>query len=75
LLGYLFAWGMILIDRQMLIEEQGKLRKKADSALLELKTMKKIEGYNEDITSQIDWNREALEDPEPKPTKEEKCLN
>lgn len=72
LLGFLCAWGTILVDRQMLIEEQGQLQEKATSALLELKTMKKIEQYNEDFESQVKWNREALEDPETKPTKEKK---
>ncbi len=72
LLGYLFAWGMILLDRQMLIEEQGRLQKQAASALLELKTMKKIEGYNEDFENQIKWNREALEELPPAEEKNDK---
>lgn len=75
LLGYLFAWGMILIDRQMLIEEQRRLQEEIDRTRIEMKIKGMIEQYNEDFASQIKWNREALEESETKPTKEEKCLN
>ena len=66
LLGYLFAWGTILIDRQMLIEEQRRLQDEVDSARIELKIMTTMDDYNEDYTDQVEWNREALEAPEPK---------
>lgn len=75
LLGYLFAWGLILIDRQMLVKEQSRLQEEVDRARIELKIRGMIEDYNEDFDSQIKWNRESMEDPETKPTKEEKCLN
>jgi len=66
LIGYLFAWGMILIDRQMLIQEQGRLQDEVDSARMELKITTMIDGYNEDYTDQVEWNRKALFSPEPK---------
>lgn len=75
LLGYLFAWGMILVDRQMLIEEQRRLREEINSAKIELKIKGMIEEYNEDFDSQIKWNREALEEPKSESNKEEKCSN
>lgn len=75
LLGYLFAWGMILVDRQMLIEEQRQLREEINTVRIEQKIKAMIEDYNEDIDSQIKWNREALEEPKPELNKEEKCLN
>jgi len=75
LLGYLFAWGTILVDRQMLIEEQRRLQEKINGAKIEMKIKVMIEEYNEDFDSQIKWNREALEEPKPEQNKEEKCLN
>jgi len=66
LLGYLFAWGTILIDRQMLIEEQRRLQDEVDSARIELKIMTTMDDYNEDYKEQVEWNREALEAPMPK---------
>ena len=65
LLGYLFAWGMILVDRQMLVEEQRRLQEEVDSTKIELKIKGMIEEYNEDFKSQTKWNREALEEPNP----------
>ena len=66
LLGYLFAWGTILIDRQMLIEEQRRLQDEVDSARIELKIMTTMDDYNEDYKEQVEWNSEALEAPMPK---------
>ena len=63
LLGYLVAWGNVLVDRQMLIEEQRLLRNELESARIELKITKMIDEYNEDYTSQVEWNKKALEEP------------
>ena len=66
LLGYLFAWGTIFIDRQMLIQEQRRLQDEVDSARMELKITTMIDDYNEDYKEQVEWNREALGAPKPK---------
>ncbi len=60
LLGYLFAWGMILVDRQMLIAEQRRLQDEVDRARIELKITKMIDEYNEDYVEQVEWNEGAL---------------
>ncbi len=62
LVGYLFAWGMILLDRQMIINEQRLLQDEVDRARIELKISKMIDEYNEDYESQVEWNIEALEE-------------
>ena len=61
LVGYLFAWGTILIDRQMIIEEQRRLQDEIDSARIELKITKMMNEYNEDSQEMIIWNEEAVE--------------
>ena len=66
LLGYLFAWGMILVDRQMLIQEQEILNQELDRVRVELKLMTMMDDHNEDYKEQVEWNREALEAPKPK---------
>jgi len=66
LLGYVLAWGSILIDRQMLIDEQRRLQEELDSVRIELKITEMIDEYNEDYTDQIEWNKEALEEPKEK---------
>ncbi|HDY88825.1 MAG TPA: hypothetical protein ENH82_12030 [bacterium] len=60
LVGYLFAWGMILVDRHMLLEEQDRLQDEVDSARVELKITKMVDEYNEDYVEQVEWNEEAL---------------
>lgn len=66
LIGYLFAWGTIFVDRQMLIQEQGRLQEELDSTRIELKIMTMMDEHNEDYKEQVEWNREALLLPEPK---------
>ena len=61
LIGFLFAWGMILVDRQMIIDEQRRLQEEVDQARIELKITTMIDEYNEDYESQVEWNEEAIE--------------
>ncbi len=62
LLGYLLAWGMILVDRHMLIEEQRLLQEEIDQVRIELKITDMIDEYNEDYVEQAQWNSNALEE-------------
>ncbi len=62
LLGYLFAWGMILLDRHMLIEEQRLLQEEIDQVRTEQKVISMIDVYNEDYIEQVEWNSNALEE-------------
>lgn len=66
LLGYVFAWGMILVDRQMLLEEQRRLKEEVERARIEMKITKMIDEYNENYINQVEWNKEALENPKEK---------
>lgn len=62
LLGYVLAWGSILIDRQMLVEEQRRLQEELDNVRIELKITKMIDEYNEDYSDQVEWNKKVLEE-------------
>lgn len=62
LLGYLCAWGMILVDRQMLVEEQRRLKEEVKQARTELRIVTMIDEYNEDYVDLIEWNTKALEE-------------
>ena len=64
LLGYLFAWGMILVDRQMLVEEQRQLQDEINQARIELKITKIIDEYVDDYEEMVIWSEEAVELPE-----------
>ena len=37
LLGFVCAWGLIMVDRQMLIDEQRRIQEEVDSIKIELK--------------------------------------
>ncbi len=66
LAGYLFAWGTILIDRQMIIEEQSRLQDEVDRTRIELKISKMIDDYGDDWQEMVIWNEKAVEEPEQK---------
>ncbi len=66
LAGYLFAWGTILVDRQVLIEEQRRLQDEVNRARIEMKITKMIDEYGNDYEEMVIWNEEAIE-----PSKEE----
>jgi len=63
LLGYLFAWGTILIDRQMLIQEQEALRQELDRVRVELKLQEMVEDFGDDWQEIVIWNEKAIESP------------
>ena len=64
LAGYLFAWGMILVDRQMLIKEQGRLQDEVDRTRIELKISTMIDEYGDDWQEMVIWNEEVVEQKE-----------
>lgn len=61
LLGYLFAWGTILIDRQMIIDEQGSLQGEVNRTWIVLKIPAMVDAYNKSYVEFVKWNREALD--------------
>jgi len=66
LAGYLFAWGTITVDRQMLIEEQRQLQEELERTRIELRIMGMVDEYIEDYRELVEWNKEALTEPAPK---------
>ena len=66
LIGYLFAWGSIFVDRQMIIEEQSRLQDEVDRTRIELKITTMIDEYGDDWQEMVIWNEEAIEPSEPK---------
>ncbi|MEE9510399.1 MAG: hypothetical protein V3V81_07895 [Candidatus Bathyarchaeia archaeon] len=61
--GYILAWGSILVDRQMILEEQRRLQEEIDRTRIELKVTSMIDEYNEEYTKQVEWNKKAIESP------------
>ena len=72
LAGYLFAWAMILVDRQMIIDEQRRLQEEVDRTCIELKITKMrnhqitkmIDEYGDDYEEMVIWNEEVVESKE-----------
>jgi len=62
LLGYLFAWGSILPDRQMIIDEQRSLQEKVNHTWVALKIPAMIYEYNKSYVEMVNWNREAIKE-------------
>lgn len=62
LAGYLFAWGTILPDRQMVIGEQRSLQKTVNRTWIVLKIPAMIYEYNKSYVEMVNWNREAIEE-------------
>jgi len=61
LLGFICAWGMILIDRQMIMQEQEALRKELEQTRTEMKLREMVEDFGTDWQEMVIWNDEALE--------------
>lgn len=65
LIGYLFAWGSILLDRQMIIDEQEALSQDLGRVRKELKLREMVDDFGEDWQEMVIWNEETkLEPPE-----------
>ena len=69
LVGYLFAWGSILLDRQMIIDEQEALSQDLGRVRKELKLREMVEEFGTDWQEIVIWNEETRLEP---PKEEEK---
>ena len=58
LAGYLFAWGTILVDRQMIIAEQAELRQELRQAKQQLKLRGMMQDFGTDWEQMVIWNEE-----------------
>ncbi len=67
LIGYLFAWGSILLDRQMIIDEQEALRQELEQTKIEMKLREIVDDYGADWQEIVIWNEEAIESLEEVP--------
>lgn len=73
LLGYIVAWGTILVDRQMVIEAQRQLKEETKQTRQELQIKKFMKEYNQEYFNAIDWNRyHILQKPEEELSGEQK---
>ena len=72
LLGFICAWGMILVDRQMIIDSQAELSQELRRTKLQLKVVGAAEEFGDRWREIVIWNEEAIEPEEGKwisPTK------
>lgn len=60
LLGYLMAWGSILIDRQMIIAEQAELSRELRRTKLQLRVFDAAEEFGSRWQEIVIWNKEAV---------------
>ena len=60
LAGYLFAWGTILVDRQMIIAEQAELRQELRQAKQQLKLREMMQDFGTDWEQMVIWNKQAI---------------
>ncbi|MEE9612813.1 MAG: hypothetical protein V3W19_16290 [Desulfatiglandales bacterium] len=63
LLGFLCAWGMILVDRQMLMDEQEELRQEIITVRVQMKLRELTDAFDYDWQQMVIWNEEAVEVP------------
>jgi len=64
LLGYLVAWGTVLVDRQMLIQEQQELREDLQRAKQQLQVFDAADEFGARWQEIVDWNEKAIKPKE-----------
>ncbi len=64
LLGFVCAWGMILVDRQMLIQEQEELMQELRRTKRQLRVVAAAEEFGSRWQKIVDWNKEAIKPEE-----------
>ncbi len=66
LLGFMAAWGMILVDRQMVLQEQEELRDELKRTRTQMKLREMVDGFGTDWQEMVIWNEKAIEPEEGK---------
>ncbi len=64
LLGFVCAWGMILVDRQMLIQEQEELMQELWRTKRQLRVVAAAEEFGSRWQEIVDWNKKAIKPEE-----------
>ncbi len=62
--GFMCGWGMILIDRQMLIGSQGELSQELRRTKRQLKVVDAADEFGSQWQEIVIWNKEAIEPEE-----------
>jgi len=60
LLGYITAWGTILIDRQMVIDEQHQIQQEVERMRKEIRISDMVDQYNQEFSKTIEWNKQSI---------------
>ena len=63
LLGYMCAWGMILVDRQMIIDSQAELQEELRRTKLQLRVFDAADEFGSRWQEIVIWNKEAVKPP------------
>ena len=63
LIGYLFAWGTIAVDRYLIIESQRQLRQELAQMRQELRLIEIVDEAEYQMRKAIEWNRLTLKEP------------
>lgn len=63
LLGFVCAWGMISVDRQMLIASQAELQEELRRTRLQLKVFDAAGEFKSRWDEIVIWNKEAVKPP------------
>lgn len=64
LLGFVCAWGMILIDRQMIIDSQAELSRELRRTKQQLRVVGAAEEFGSQLREIVIWNKEAVKPEE-----------
>lgn len=64
LLGFVCAWGMILVDRQMIIDSQAELQQELRRTKMQLKVVDAANEFGDKWQEIVDWNKMAIKPEE-----------
>ncbi len=64
LLGFMVAWGMIQIDRQMVLQEQEELRDELERTRIQMKLREMVDDFGTDWQEMVIWNDNAIKPKE-----------
>lgn len=64
LLGFVCAWGTILVDRQMIIDSQAELQQELRRTKRQLRVVGAAEEFGSQWQEIVIWNEEAIEPEE-----------
>lgn len=63
IIGYLFAWGAISLDRHLILESQRDLQQKLNQTRQELRLKEIVDEAEYQMKKAMEWNRQTLKEP------------